>query len=46
MVANPSLPTAIIAASWLSLVKAGYSGVLPSQLAELFRPRSAVSGCR
>jgi MFS transporter, MHS family, proline/betaine transporter len=36
MVAHPSLTTAIFAAGWLSLVKAGYSGVLPSQLAELF----------
>jgi MHS family proline/betaine transporter-like MFS transporter len=36
MVAYPSLTTAIFAAAWLSLVKAGYSGVLPSQLAELF----------
>ena len=36
MVAWPSLATAIFAAGWLSLVKAGYSGVLPSQLAELF----------
>ncbi len=36
MVAFPSLATAIFAAGWLSLVKAGYSGVLPSQLAELF----------
>jgi MHS family proline/betaine transporter-like MFS transporter len=36
MVAFPSLATAILAAGWLSLVKAGYSGVLPSQLAELF----------
>jgi MFS transporter, MHS family, proline/betaine transporter len=36
MVASPSLGTAIFAASWLSLVKAGYSGVLPSQLSELF----------
>jgi MFS transporter, MHS family, proline/betaine transporter len=36
MVAFPSLATAIFAAAWLSLVKAGYSGVLPSQLAELF----------
>jgi MFS transporter, MHS family, proline/betaine transporter len=39
MVANPSLATAIFAAGWLSLVKAGYSGVLPSQLAELFPTR-------
>jgi MHS family proline/betaine transporter-like MFS transporter len=36
MVAYPSLATAVLAAGWLSLVKAGYSGVLPSQLAELF----------
>jgi len=36
MVAYPTLATAIFAAGWLSLVKAGYSGVLPSQLAELF----------
>ncbi len=36
MVAFPSLATAILAAGWLSLVKAGFSGVLPSQLAELF----------
>src|SRR5216683_1106003 len=39
MVAYPSLATAIFAAGWLSLVKAGYSGVLPSQLAELFPTR-------
>jgi MHS family proline/betaine transporter-like MFS transporter len=39
MVAHPSLSTAILAAGWLSLVKAGYSGVLPSQLAELFPTR-------
>jgi MHS family proline/betaine transporter-like MFS transporter len=39
MVAHPSLATAIFAAGWLSLVKAGYSGVLPSQLAELFPTR-------
>jgi MHS family proline/betaine transporter-like MFS transporter len=36
MVAYPSLATAILAAAWLSLVKAGYSGVLPALLAELF----------
>jgi MFS transporter, MHS family, proline/betaine transporter len=39
MVADPSLATAIFAAGWLSLVKAGYSGVLPSQLSELFPTR-------
>ena len=36
MVAYPSLATAIFAASWLSLVKAGYSGVLPALMSELF----------
>jgi MHS family proline/betaine transporter-like MFS transporter len=36
MVAYPSLATAILAAGWLSLIKAGYSGVLPSLLSELF----------
>jgi MFS transporter, MHS family, proline/betaine transporter len=36
MVAFPTLATAVFAAGWLSLVKAGYSGVLPSQLSELF----------
>jgi MFS transporter, MHS family, proline/betaine transporter len=36
MVAYPSLATAVLAAGWLSLVKAGYSGVLPSLLSELF----------
>jgi MHS family proline/betaine transporter-like MFS transporter len=36
MVAHPSLAAAIFAASWLSLVKAGYSGVLPSLMSELF----------
>lgn len=36
MVAYPSLLTAIFAVGWLNLVKAGYSGVLPSLLAEQF----------
>jgi MHS family proline/betaine transporter-like MFS transporter len=39
MAAYPSLATAVFAAGWLSLMKAGYSGVLPSQLAELFPTR-------
>jgi MHS family proline/betaine transporter-like MFS transporter len=39
LAAFPSLATAIFAAGWLSLVKAGYSGVLPLQLAELFPPQ-------
>jgi MHS family proline/betaine transporter-like MFS transporter len=36
MVAYPSLVTAIFAVGWLNLVKAGYSGVLPSLLSEQF----------
>jgi MFS transporter, MHS family, proline/betaine transporter len=36
MVAYPSLATAMFAAAWLNLVKAGYSGVLPSLISELF----------
>jgi MHS family proline/betaine transporter-like MFS transporter len=36
MVAWPSLFSAVFAASWLNLIKAGYSGVLPSLLAGLF----------
>src|SRR5580704_16772075 len=36
MAAWPSLATCIIAVAWLQLCKAGYSGVLPSLLSELF----------
>jgi MHS family proline/betaine transporter-like MFS transporter len=36
MAAWPSLATCIIAVGWLQLVKAGYSGVLPSVLSEQF----------
>src|SRR5712671_1776006 len=36
MVAWPSLAACIIAVAWLQLVKAGYSGVLPSLLSEQF----------
>src|SRR5947207_12429736 len=36
MVTWPSLAACIIAVGWLQLVKAGYSGVLPSLLSELF----------
>jgi MHS family proline/betaine transporter-like MFS transporter len=36
MVAHPSLGTAIFAVALLNLIKAGYSGVLPSLLAEQF----------
>jgi MFS transporter, MHS family, proline/betaine transporter len=36
MAAWPSLVTCIIAVAWLNLIKAGYSGVLPSLMAEQF----------
>src|ERR1700758_4298629 len=36
MVAWPSLAACIIAVAWLQMVKAGYSGVLPSLLSEQF----------
>src|SRR5215471_15000613 len=36
MAAWPSLATCVIAVGWLQLVKAGYSGVLPSLLSEQF----------
>jgi MFS transporter, MHS family, proline/betaine transporter len=36
MAAFPSLAALVIAVAWLNLVKAGYSGVLPSLMAEQF----------
>jgi MHS family proline/betaine transporter-like MFS transporter len=36
MAAWPSLATCVIAVAWLQLVKAGYSGVLPSLMADQF----------
>src|SRR5207237_6716585 len=36
MAAWPSLATCIIAVAWLQLVKAGYSGVLPSLMSDQF----------
>jgi MFS family permease len=36
MAASPSLATCILAVGWLQLVKAAYSGVLPSLMAEQF----------
>ncbi|MBV9828076.1 MAG: MFS transporter [Alphaproteobacteria bacterium] len=44
MVTWPSLTTAIIAAGWLSLVKAGYSGILPALLSELFPTETRAIG--
>jgi MHS family proline/betaine transporter-like MFS transporter len=44
MVAAPSLASAVFAASWLNLIKAGYSGVLPSLLAGLFPTETRAVG--
>ena len=44
MVAYPSLLSAVFAASWLNLIKAGYSGVLPSLLAGLFPTETRAIG--
>jgi MFS transporter, MHS family, proline/betaine transporter len=44
MTAWPSLAACIIAVSWLQLCKAGYSGVLPSLMAEQFPVESRAIG--
>jgi MHS family proline/betaine transporter-like MFS transporter len=44
MVAYPSLATAMFAVGFLNLIKAGYSGVLPSLLAEQFPVGSRAVG--
>jgi MHS family proline/betaine transporter-like MFS transporter len=44
MVAYPSLATAMFAAGFLNLIKGGYSGVLPSLLAEQFPVDSRAVG--
>jgi MFS transporter, MHS family, proline/betaine transporter len=44
MVAYPSLATAMFAVGFLNLIKAGYSGVLPSLLAEQFPAHSRAVG--
>jgi MHS family proline/betaine transporter-like MFS transporter len=44
MVAYPSLATAMFAVGFLNLIKGGYSGVLPSLLAELFPVESRAVG--
>jgi MHS family proline/betaine transporter-like MFS transporter len=44
MVAYPSLATAMFAVGFLNLIKAGYSGVLPSLLAEQFPVESRAVG--
>jgi MHS family proline/betaine transporter-like MFS transporter len=40
----PSLATCVIAVAWLNLIKAGYSGVLPSLMAEQFPVDSRATG--
>ncbi len=46
MVASPSLATAMFAVGLLNLIKAGYSGVLPSLLAEQFPVETRAVGDR
>ena len=44
MAAWPSLAACVIAVGWLQLVKAGYSGVLPSLLSEQFAVETRAIG--
>jgi MHS family proline/betaine transporter-like MFS transporter len=44
MAAWPTLTACVIAVGWLNLVKAGYSGVLPSLLAEQFPVQTRAIG--
>jgi MFS transporter, MHS family, proline/betaine transporter len=44
MVAWPSLATCIIAVAWLNLLKAGYSGVLPSLMSDQFPVQTRAIG--
>jgi MHS family proline/betaine transporter-like MFS transporter len=36
MLAYPSVASAVFAVAWLNLIKAGYSGILPSLMSEQF----------
>jgi len=44
LVAHPSLLTLVLIVSWMSLLKAGYSGVLPSLMAEIFPTQTRACG--
>ncbi len=44
LVAYPSLLTIVLIVSWMSLLKTGYSGVLPSLMAEIFPTQTRASG--
>jgi MHS family proline/betaine transporter-like MFS transporter len=44
LTASPSLLTIILVVSWLSLLKAAYSGSLPALMAELFPVRTRSTG--
>jgi MFS transporter, MHS family, proline/betaine transporter len=44
MVAWPSLATCIIAVAWLNILKAGYSGVLPSLMSDQFPVQTRAIG--
>jgi MHS family proline/betaine transporter-like MFS transporter len=44
LTAAPSLVTIILVVSWLSLLKAAYSGVLPALMAEIFPVQTRSTG--
>ena len=44
LVNHPSLTTIVLIVGWMSLLKAGYSGVLPSLMAEIFPTQTRASG--
>src|SRR5262249_37638832 len=44
LVSYPSLISIVLIVGWMSLLKAGYSGVLPSLMAEIFPTQTRASG--
>jgi MFS transporter, MHS family, proline/betaine transporter len=44
LVSYPSLTTIVLIVGWMSLLKAGYSSVLPSLMAEIFPTQTRASG--
>jgi len=44
LVSYPSLTSIVLIVGWMSLLKAGYSGVLPSLMAEIFPIQTRASG--
>jgi MHS family proline/betaine transporter-like MFS transporter len=44
LVSYPSLLSIVLIVGWMSLLKAGYSGVLPSLMSEIFPIQTRASG--